>query len=208
MNAELISTCDRIIGALLNGFFQGIALTAFVWCCLKFVPRTNASTRHVVWLTTLILVAILPAANFRPKEKMPQLSSLIDGEVLNLRQEVNAGAASTEADGTRAQTEEAAPDANANDVDTNVGLAGISRDLPSSWSAGADSAAPALGPIFSKLSRNWPIAAPNGASAVIVALWLAVAALLLLRLVWQLWILHRLTRESSCASKEIRELFA
>src|SRR3954469_13753243 len=67
MSAELISVCDRLITALLNSVYQGTLLAAFVWLCLRLLPRTNAATRHAVGLATLMIVAILPVAHFRPK---------------------------------------------------------------------------------------------------------------------------------------------
>ncbi len=62
MNLELLS--HRLLGALFNGGYQGLLLTLSVWLGLKLVPRSNAATRHAVWLVTLLAVAALPVAHF------------------------------------------------------------------------------------------------------------------------------------------------
>lgn len=48
------------IEATINGLWQGVLLTMIVWCALCAAKRTNATTRHVVWLLTLVVVALLP----------------------------------------------------------------------------------------------------------------------------------------------------
>lgn len=62
MNLELLS--HRLLGALFNGGYQGVLLALAVWLGLKLVPRSNAATRHAVWLVTLLAVAALPVAHF------------------------------------------------------------------------------------------------------------------------------------------------
>ncbi|HTH48377.1 MAG TPA: M56 family metallopeptidase [Candidatus Limnocylindria bacterium] len=62
MNLELFS--HRLLGALFNGGYQGLLLTLSVWLGLKLVSRSNAATRHAVWLVTLLAVAALPVAHF------------------------------------------------------------------------------------------------------------------------------------------------
>jgi beta-lactamase regulating signal transducer with metallopeptidase domain len=51
--------------AMLNGLWQGTALVALVWCLLKVIPRTNATTRYVIWWGTLIAVICLPIVSSR-----------------------------------------------------------------------------------------------------------------------------------------------
>lgn len=64
MNADLETLCHRLLGALLNGGYQGLVLTLVIWLSVKMGPRLNAATRHWVWLVTLGLVAVLPALHF------------------------------------------------------------------------------------------------------------------------------------------------
>ena len=64
MNVELEMFCNRLLGALINGAYQGLLLTAVIWVALRLVPRANAATRHSVWLVTLLFVAMLPVVHF------------------------------------------------------------------------------------------------------------------------------------------------
>lgn len=59
MNNELFSVCERLLTALLNSAYQGILLVALVWLAVRFLVRTNAATRHAIWLCTLLLVTSL-----------------------------------------------------------------------------------------------------------------------------------------------------
>jgi beta-lactamase regulating signal transducer with metallopeptidase domain len=69
MNPDLEMFCRRLLGALFNGAYQGLALTALIWLGLIMVPRVNAATRHMVWLVTLLLVAVLPVVHFLQPER-------------------------------------------------------------------------------------------------------------------------------------------
>jgi beta-lactamase regulating signal transducer with metallopeptidase domain len=62
MNFESLSL--RILGALFNGGYQGLLLTAIVWLGLRLWPHTNAATRHAAGLATLLVVAALPVVHF------------------------------------------------------------------------------------------------------------------------------------------------
>lgn len=64
MNADVETFCHRLLGALLNGGYQGLVLTLVIWLGVKMGPKLNAATRHWVWLVTLGLVAALPALHF------------------------------------------------------------------------------------------------------------------------------------------------
>ena len=63
---DLIEAIARqAVEAMLNGLWLGTALTALVWFLLKAVPRTNATTRYVIWWGTLIAVTCLPVVTNR-----------------------------------------------------------------------------------------------------------------------------------------------
>jgi beta-lactamase regulating signal transducer with metallopeptidase domain len=64
MNAELVSVCNEVLGALVIGGAQGLVIVACVWAALKALRNSNAATRHATWLATLLVVALLPAANY------------------------------------------------------------------------------------------------------------------------------------------------
>lgn len=61
---SLEELCHRWLGALFNGLWQGLLLTALVVLALRCVPRVNAATRHAVWFAVLLLVALLPVCHF------------------------------------------------------------------------------------------------------------------------------------------------
>lgn len=62
MNHDFLTTCERILSAAANGIYQGVILAALAGLTLRLFNRTNASTRHAVWLGTLLLVtAMIPA---------------------------------------------------------------------------------------------------------------------------------------------------
>src|SRR5260370_41747893 len=48
--------------AVLNGLWQGLAVTALVWAVLRLAPRTSAATRYGIWSATLAVVLALPFA--------------------------------------------------------------------------------------------------------------------------------------------------
>jgi beta-lactamase regulating signal transducer with metallopeptidase domain len=65
VKTEILTACDQVIAALANGVYQGAILTLLVGVGLKWFGRSNAATRHGVWLATLVLLlAIIPAHYF------------------------------------------------------------------------------------------------------------------------------------------------
>ncbi|MCP5521996.1 MAG: hypothetical protein H7A46_10665 [Verrucomicrobiales bacterium] len=64
MNASLDPLASHAVGALINGGYQGLLITALVAVGFRCLPRTNAATRHTVGLATLLLVATLPVLHF------------------------------------------------------------------------------------------------------------------------------------------------
>src|SRR6266705_1864767 len=65
VNNEFLSSSDLLVNAVLNGIYQGIIVASLVAIALRFLPRTNAATRHAVWFFTLFLiVSIIPAHFF------------------------------------------------------------------------------------------------------------------------------------------------
>src|SRR5215470_4219387 len=72
MNYELLDASDYLLGAGLNGLYQGLIVTGIVGLCLRW-GRTNAATRHAVWFATLILVAaLIPAHMMRRETQQPR----------------------------------------------------------------------------------------------------------------------------------------
>lgn len=64
MNAALSDLSHQLLGALCNGVWQGLFLTAVVWGGLKVFRGLNAASRYAVELATLAIVAALPLVHF------------------------------------------------------------------------------------------------------------------------------------------------
>src|SRR6266702_1679094 len=50
------------LAAVVNSFWQAIVVAAAAWLVMRFTPRVNAATRHVVWWAVLAMVVVLPVA--------------------------------------------------------------------------------------------------------------------------------------------------
>src|SRR5437773_7198993 len=81
METEILTACDRLVTAAMNGGCQGIILAALVALGMRLAGRTNAATRHAIWFFTLILLSGLIPANclrdffFQSKEQSAATSS-------------------------------------------------------------------------------------------------------------------------------------
>ena len=54
------SLARLLLEALLNTLWQGILIAALVWLLLRLIKRVSATTRHAVWLVTLLTIGTLP----------------------------------------------------------------------------------------------------------------------------------------------------
>src|SRR5439155_9690163 len=59
MGAEILGVSDRLLAAVMNGVYQGILVTVLVALSFRVLSRTNAATRHAVWLCALVLLVLL-----------------------------------------------------------------------------------------------------------------------------------------------------
>jgi beta-lactamase regulating signal transducer with metallopeptidase domain len=50
------------VAALLDTLWVALTIAAAAWALARFLPRTNAATRHLLWWTVLALVLLLPFA--------------------------------------------------------------------------------------------------------------------------------------------------
>jgi hypothetical protein len=57
------SLARLLLEALLNTLWQGTLIAVLVWLLLRFVKRVSATTRHAVWLVTLLTIGALPSEN-------------------------------------------------------------------------------------------------------------------------------------------------
>src|ERR1044071_7756321 len=60
LSADFDAFIRLAVESLLNGFWQGAALTALVWCLLRLIRGINATTRYLIWGVTLLAVISLP----------------------------------------------------------------------------------------------------------------------------------------------------
>src|SRR6266567_5751221 len=63
MGTEILGASDRVLAAVMNGIYQGILVTVLVALSFRVCSRTNAATRHAVWLCTLVLLVLLVVAH-------------------------------------------------------------------------------------------------------------------------------------------------
>src|SRR5262245_13424471 len=54
------SMARLLLEALLNTLWQGTLIAVLVWALLRLVKRVSATTRHAVWLVTLLTIGALP----------------------------------------------------------------------------------------------------------------------------------------------------
>ena len=62
---------NTFMEAVLNGWWQGIALTLLVWLVLRELPRVNAATKVAIWQITLAAVILLPVALWTAGHRQP-----------------------------------------------------------------------------------------------------------------------------------------
>jgi beta-lactamase regulating signal transducer with metallopeptidase domain/HEAT repeat protein len=60
MIENLDSLARLLLEALLNTLWQGTLIAILVWLLLRLVKRVSATTRHAVWLVTLLTIGTLP----------------------------------------------------------------------------------------------------------------------------------------------------
>ncbi|HKQ78419.1 MAG TPA: M56 family metallopeptidase [Blastocatellia bacterium] len=65
------SLARLLLEALLNTLWQGMLITALVWLLLRFIKRLSATTRHAVWLVTLLTIGALPLVGFVANRNLP-----------------------------------------------------------------------------------------------------------------------------------------
>src|SRR6185295_15994576 len=63
MGTDILDVSDRLIAAVTNGIYQGSLVTILVALSFRVFRRTNAATRHAVWLCTLVLLVLLVVAH-------------------------------------------------------------------------------------------------------------------------------------------------
>ncbi len=58
---ELLTGLSQMAaGAFVAGLWQGLALAAAAWACLRMLPRASATIRFAVWIAVFTVLAVLP----------------------------------------------------------------------------------------------------------------------------------------------------
>src|SRR5262245_18695017 len=65
------SLARLLLEALLNTLWQGMLIAALVWLLLRFIKRVSATTRHAVWLVTLLTIGALPLVGAVANRNVP-----------------------------------------------------------------------------------------------------------------------------------------
>ncbi len=73
---SVLETLDPLarlaVQALLNSLWQGLLIAALVWVLLRALGRVSATTRHALWLVSLLTISLLPLAGLL----LPQQSDI------------------------------------------------------------------------------------------------------------------------------------
>lgn len=64
MKTEILNGCDHVLAAAANGVYQGLILTLAVALGLRVLGRTNAATRHSIWMAMLLLLPAIVVAHY------------------------------------------------------------------------------------------------------------------------------------------------
>jgi beta-lactamase regulating signal transducer with metallopeptidase domain len=60
---EILDPLARLaVQALLNSLWQGLLIATLVWVLLRVLGRVSATTRHALWLVSLLTIGLLPLA--------------------------------------------------------------------------------------------------------------------------------------------------
>lgn len=70
----LLDNLDPLAQLLLQAFFrtlwQGMLIVALVWLLLRVFKQASATTRHAVWLASLLIIAVLPIVAIATKQNV------------------------------------------------------------------------------------------------------------------------------------------
>ncbi len=65
------SSARMLLEALLNTLWQGMLIAALVWLLLRLTKRASATTRHAIWLVTLLTIGALPFVAIMSNRNLP-----------------------------------------------------------------------------------------------------------------------------------------
>lgn len=200
MNPELQWECNRVVSALLNGGYQGLMVVALVWLGMKAAARSNAATRHAVWMTTLLLVVALPIFHYAMEHGQgvheASLSSDNTDHAISGEQWIESPLVAKDATVENSVSDDLADP-------TNIGREMDSGERRWGWLQSFERNAAAnvrdwfsqfrLEPAESQLS------VPNWTSVAFMGIWFLLTSLRVAGLIWQLWLLSSFRSRASVA---------
>ncbi len=196
MKTELLAICDHLVAAALNGAYQGLLVTVFVGLALRLLRRTNAASRHGIWLATLILVVcLLPAHYWRHALASDKPAANKTPLVADLGPQ-------------RVKARETEPAVSRKDEDFFAAVPEMSGDpVPE----------PPVSPVFAprRIVQNHPASSvvlleprlPRITCLCLVCLWFITAGARMILLVWRLYQVRKLKARSLPAPQDLDDLF-
>ncbi|HEX5222905.1 MAG TPA: M56 family metallopeptidase [Verrucomicrobiae bacterium] len=235
MKNEILTVCNQLVAAAVNGVYQGLIITILVALCLRWLVRTNAATRHAVWFGTLLLLVGLVGAHgligFSSFRSGPpdDTTLALDAELTVPSPEMSkvnvedgsADSVNIPDDWSRAEQHPLlvliqAQEDSVEEVDEPERLnsvePGNAPDADSLRAAhvsnGTTNLRALLGRLLNPISMELAINSRfSSATGILVALWMAIAVARILTLVAQLARIRKTKRESQLPGSELRELF-
>ncbi|MDB6037122.1 MAG: hypothetical protein JWM99_963 [Verrucomicrobiales bacterium] len=222
MNAGIETFCNHLLGALVNGGYQGVILAALVWLGLKLLRRTNAATRHAIAFTTLLIVGGLPMVHFLTINP-EQARSTTTHTITALNQPSRLTIPADESSEASSDPGEATVESDSSDFEIRGVLESI-RDLQaenrkneSNQSVGSDSGSHqspenpfGLFSWLNLLSVNaewFQLYLPKSLGLALTAAWALLAMVRTATLAQQYWLLRQLKNRGTTPNQELKNTF-
>lgn len=213
MKTEILTACEQLVSAAINGTAYGILLTVFVACGLRAMGGVNAATRHALWFFTLILLAALvPAQLWRGglvsvqraevDASREKLANKVADLPLGSRADSQTGISHAPAGFQRVDERSSSPP-----PDESTGQQFAPSELPDERLA--EHPRSRVDRFLSPGSWNLDLgsAVPQWTGASLAAIWLAVAAIRMALLLWRVHGVRKLKKSALPPTPELNELF-
>lgn len=174
--SSLLETCDLLARlpaqVLLNSLWQGALMVALLLLLFRLMPGLSATTRHAIWLVSLLSIAALPLLTAAtPRRAVSTESAVSESALTHTETERTIPRAAADVDSTRSEQRTAAiaQTGSGADLPDDVRLTAITKALPVVSARDETSSFAQLSARL--LNGRLPLA--------LVSLWLAISALLL-----------------------------
>jgi beta-lactamase regulating signal transducer with metallopeptidase domain/tetratricopeptide (TPR) repeat protein len=208
---------ELLLQALFRSFWQGLLIAALVWLLLRVFRQASATTRHAVWLASLLIIAALPliaiatrrdaqlqSSQVQPHRARPEGSPIVSPQATTPFPPVTTTITDLMEQRAAQRPASSAPRL-FEDYDRAAQVDQTSRVVSLAESARVARATPIQTPPPAKKSygartsewfssSRWPLA--------LVAVWLLVSAMMMARILHSYYALFRLRRALDAASGE------